>query len=452
MMGGIAGLWRRNWRRVAVILVALVVLALAARTLSAWWLGRQIGEEVAKLEKSYGSLNTHDMNQFVPPLKDRARVMRAAAELTVVDRSEKTSWVFRGGFQAVRVCLWGGECPSGVTGNMRQYVEQNRLAVHVATQGRTLPEAAWGVSYLRAETSGIPRNVLDLSMLLASACRVELEDGHLDRAVEMALTGFAEASSMRNEWSRLMQVWRMIAVQEQVGCVQEVLRRSDPPAQTLTDIATVLAASRWPDPTRMWLMGELKIANAWFMELERGRAVAYPSALESAGPINWLLRPIVSHRRLGDLRALDRVIQLQALAPFQRDAARLALPGSSPEEQQEAREWQQSRRPLLKALRTTFVRPELSNLIDMGWEFHAMLNAAETSVALRRYRLDHGSYPDALAQLVPQYLPWVPIDPFSGHPPEYAKQAGGFELRAHRAKGHEQWVTEKALFEWKFER
>jgi len=64
-----------------------------------------------------------------------------------------------------------------------------------------------------------------------------------------------------------------------------------------------------------------------------------------------------------------------------------------------------------------------------------VLNAAETSVALRRYRLDHGSYPDGLPQLVPQYLPWVPIDPFTGRPLEYAKHAGGFELHAHRAKG-----------------
>jgi hypothetical protein len=42
----------------------------------------------------------------------------------------------------------------------------------------------------------------------------------------------------------------------------------------------------------------------------------------------------------------------------------------------------------------------------------------------------------------------VPIDPFTGRPPEYAKHADGFELHGHRAKANEQWVTEKLLFDW----
>ncbi len=455
MMDGIAGMWRRNWRRAAVLLVALVVLTLAARTISGWRIGRQLGEEVARLEKSYGSLNTRSMNPpIVPAPENRARVMRAAAELTVVDRGEKTSSAVRGGWQAVMTCLSGGDCPAGVTADLRQFVDQNALAVSVATQGRALPGATWDLSYFRGETTGIPRHVLDLSMLLAAACRVEVEDGQADRAVDVALTGLAEASSMRLEWSRSMQVWRMLAVEQQVGCVQEMLQRAEPSAQALADLAAALAESRWPDPTRMWLIGELKIANAWFVELERGRTVEFPwaTSLNSAGPLNWLIRPVVSYRRLGDLRALDRFVQLQALAPFQRDAAHTPLPAPSPEEQRRAREWQASRSPVLKALRMTFVRPALSNEIDTGWEFHSVLNAAETAVALRRYRLDHGSYPDGLPQLVPQYLPWVPIDPFTGRPPEYAKHADGFELHVHRAKANERWVTQKLLFDWRIPR
>ena len=79
-------------------------------------------------------------------------------------------------------------------------------------------------------------------------------------------------------------------------------------------LAAAFGDSRWPDPTRMWLMGELKIANAWFMELERGRVVDYPSSEGSAGPINWLLRPIVAHRRLSALRTLDSVLNMAEAA------------------------------------------------------------------------------------------------------------------------------------------
>lgn len=442
MMDRIAGLWRRNWRRGAVLVIALVVLIVAARAISGWWIGRQIGEEVARLEKSYGTLSTRSMNPpIVPAPENRARVMRGAAELAGFDFTTKT--IEMGRF------LTGTNRPAAVTDSMRQLVDRNRLALYVATQGRTLPKATWELSYFRGETSHVPANLSRLNMLLAAACRVELEDGNLERAVEVALTGLAEASSMRNEWSTQMQSYRMVAVRQQLGCVQEMLQRAEPSAQALSGLAAALTDSRWPDPTRMGLVGEMKTANAWFMELEQGRAVEYPwaTSLRRAGPVNWLLRPIVSNRRLGDLRAFDRFIQLQALAPFQRDAAHATLPPPSQQELRKFREWHLSRSPVLKALRMTFVTPWLSNEIDTGWEFHSVLNAAETSVALRRYRLDHGSYPEVLPQLVPEYLPWVPIDPFTGRPLEYAKQAGGFELHAHRAKGMSGGFGQ-ALFDW----
>jgi hypothetical protein len=130
----------------------------------------------------------------------------------------------------------------------------------------------------------------------------------------------------------------------------------------------------------------------------------------------------------------------------------MRLPWRSAEEDRKARDWPLLRSPVLRALRATFITPYLPDGIDTGWEFHSVLNMAETAVALRRYRLDRGSYPDALSQLVPQYLPWVPLDPFTGRPLEYAQQASGFELRAHRAKGNEQWVTEKVLFDWRIAR
>lgn len=44
----------------------------------------------------------------------------------------------------------------------------------------------------------------------------------------------------------------------------------------------------------------------------------------------------------------------------------------------------------------------------------AQLLAARAAVALERYRLAHGSLPAALSDLVPAYLPEVPVDPFNG--------------------------------------
>ena len=49
--------------------------------------------------------------------------------------------------------------------------------------------------------------------------------------------------------------------------------------------------------------------------------------------------------------------------------------------------------------------------------------------ALRAYRLDHGSYPAALAQLLPAYLHSIPPDPFgAGEPLHYRRTGQGYTL------------------------
>jgi hypothetical protein len=63
-----------------------------------------------------------------------------------------------------------------------------------------------------------------------------------------------------------------------------------------------------------------------------------------------------------------------------------------------------------------------------GDDFSSVLGAAELSVALRRYRSDRGAYPDDLASLAPVYLPSVPVNPFTGKTPVYARKGNGFTL------------------------
>lgn len=46
-------------------------------------------------------------------------------------------------------------------------------------------------------------------------------------------------------------------------------------------------------------------------------------------------------------------------------------------------------------------------------------NIVITAIALKRYQLNHGRYPDTLSQLVPQFLAAVPKDPVDGQPLRY---------------------------------
>ena len=92
-----------------------------------------------------------------------------------------------------------------------------------------------------------------------------------------------------------------------------------------------------------------------------------------------------------------------------------------------------TRLPLVGPLADTSI-PGLERALTTGDDFSSVLGAAELAVALRRYRLDRGAYPDDLTMLVPVYLPAVPVNPFTGKPPGYARQGAGFTLSAPQSR------------------
>lgn len=51
-------------------------------------------------------------------------------------------------------------------------------------------------------------------------------------------------------------------------------------------------------------------------------------------------------------------------------------------------------------------------------------NATQLSFALHAYYLENGELPTQLNDLVPDYLPKIPSDPFDGEPMRYSKDKG----------------------------
>jgi hypothetical protein len=65
---------------------------------------------------------------------------------------------------------------------------------------------------------------------------------------------------------------------------------------------------------------------------------------------------------------------------------------------------------------TAIIAPSMKLSLETAARVDAGDASARTAVAMTRYRLEHGSYPQRLDDLVPKYLDVVPTDPFDGHP------------------------------------
>ncbi len=70
--------------------------------------------------------------------------------------------------------------------------------------------------------------------------------------------------------------------------------------------------------------------------------------------------------------------------------------------------------------------PAAPRAAELHVESFALLRTARTALAVERYRLGNGRIPDGLAELVPEYLPELPQDPFDGNPIRYGKLENGY--------------------------
>jgi hypothetical protein len=75
-----------------------------------------------------------------------------------------------------------------------------------------------------------------------------------------------------------------------------------------------------------------------------------------------------------------------------------------------------------------YVRIMLQGLGKVATKFaygQTAVNLARTAVALERYRLAHGEYPETLDPLAPRFIPSVPLDVIGGQPLKYHRQTDG---------------------------
>ena len=71
-----------------------------------------------------------------------------------------------------------------------------------------------------------------------------------------------------------------------------------------------------------------------------------------------------------------------------------------------------------------YLMPAFTRAITSARQGEADRNATLVAIALELFRREHGSYPNALAELSPRFLPRVPRDPFDGQPLRYELRDG----------------------------
>jgi len=373
------------------------------------WASSRVNAQLEKLEAQHGSLDVGTLRVApVPEEQNRARAIRAAAALVVGQDQVPTSLP---GFLAQRE-------PAPVPAELQAFVEGNRAALRVVDEARRRRLSNWEVDYPAVNYSPGLAEVRRLSNVLYLDARMALDGGRPDEAARALATGLALSSSFRQEPSLITQLIRIAVALQQFEGVQRLLTESEPSESALEMLSIALAENRTPAPMHIGLIGELKTFHPSVGRSVDGEGGLWP------GQGSWFSRPLYRVAHAQYLEGLGRLLDIE-LGPRPR-------PEPSAEQPQ--------RWSLIPGGVASGVAG-LERAVETGDWHNSALTMTELAVALRRYRLTHGEYPDALASVVPTFIATVPTDALTGKMPTYAREGSGFTLKSEHTKDLERQTS-----------
>jgi hypothetical protein len=255
------------------------------------------------------------------------------------------------------------------------------------------------------------------------------ENGDPRRASEAVLTSLAVTHSLAWEPMIVCQTNRLTCQMLALMALQRILSRVDGFTEDqLLALSRAVARASDADSWIRALIGERCI----IMAMHERPELVWDALGPGAGP------PIIinAQKELGladrggtaFLKLMDRLMQVRQLPPQERldaaaevDKARQALP------------------------KTFFiihdVAPYAVSVITLELMETARLATASCSLAVERYRLARGALPETLRDLVPTYIPDVPLDPFDGKPLRYKHLERGYAVYSVGPDGNDDGGT-----------
>jgi hypothetical protein len=252
----------------------------------------------------------------------------------------------------------------------------------------------------------------EVAHLLRYQAMLQAQDRQAGAALDTARALLTTARSVGDEPFLVSQLVRLAVQTVTVESLERTLAQGRPGADDLKAVQHLLEKEAAEPLLLFAARGER--ANAFQMaeDIKTGKATASQAAgLSKSGAgesVNDLVAPArvrLSEPRL--LRFLTECVEIAKLPPEQQGEHFAAM----------ERKIRQARAEGDNVL--GLLMPAVAKVGDASRRTQARLRCAIVALALERYRLDHGRWPERLDQLAPQYLTALPRDPCDGRALRY---------------------------------
>jgi len=406
------------WLKRILLAVGVLILALAGLR---WWWGYEAERHLqAKIDQyqAAGQPVTIEDFQFpaVPHEHNAAQFLIQAASGIAVDPNSTLS---------LSDVLSNEELMETQASVVRRLIALNDQPLRQARQARTKQQVDWGIRFTRPIVN-ITGTVLpylspqrELARLLCVAAFWQHRNGDDGVAVETLRDAIAQAE-------RVGQIGVILAHLTALAIDGLALDTIESVASHLLVADALATPPTASSPARREqvqaliadLLDEETLRENWRWAMYGERlyaldcvnvAVSSPGGLGALSggpapprPFGWLLKPMFQ---------LDAVFMMEYCTAY----AEAGTAPDCPTAQALTARYPAFRSGIERVAHvlSSLLLPALDLMVEVHFRAIAMRRLAATALAIRLYEIDHGRRPASLDQLIPDYLPAIPLDPFA---------------------------------------
>ena len=407
---------RRWWFLATVLVIAPLVLVVAAVLAIVIWVTarysvahRAVQTEVARIHAAGEPITVSDMHayhQAKPGTNDTTHLWLAA-----VDSLDEQQFIT----DAKPLPIVGeGDADSLPAADLA--AAEAFLAKYDATVQLTLTAAQAGgecrfpVEFEKGLSALLPnaQKMRTLARLLQLRGRVAAAKGDTEKAVESVEAIFGTSRSLSHQLLLIEHLVRLATATVALREVETLLRETELTEAQLARLQGHVAALQFQDGLSESLLGERAMGYHTFHHMEQMAAADLSFSAPPNPGEGRLSRPADCALYLGFLREMVA-------------ASREPFPAAFDQAHQSEMRLQQlagTRNPLERynAMVTLLILPATTASFQATGRNVAIRDATLCALAAERHRLKQGQLPAKLADLVPEFLPAVPTDPFDGQP------------------------------------
>jgi hypothetical protein len=395
---------RRAFLRGVIVLAILVAGVAAFLLFRAWSETHRLGQLVTELDRTEPGWRLEDRTKppLIPEEQNSATVLRKArlpaGRKIVVDFDE-----FK--------LLPNQTLTAAQVEQLRAYREEVAESLIEARKLTDFPEGRFAVIIAPDVISTLiphAQDVREVARALHLDMAWQAQHGNFDQALANMHAARNASRVLKDEVFLISLVVRLAVLNESAGMLERLIGQGQPPPEQLLRAQELLQNEI---VTEVWfdaLAGERALMHELFTQIERGKVpLKNLRSMIGVGRREWTeivadqfidLSVVAAHRWLLD--QLSAMMATHDLAPKERRAKLHDLDAKV------------AKAPHLAKL----LMPSTKRAYDSVVRVQAKLAAAQTGLAVERFRAKHGRWPKQLDELVPGFLAKVLEDPCDGEP------------------------------------